>query len=317
MPEAWPVLVGDIGGTNARFALASAPDAPLAAATLATADFPTLEAAARRFLEGRPAPRRACLAIAGPVAGERLQLTNRAWDFTPRELQAALGLDRLELVNDFEALALALPRLRAADLAPIGAGRAEPGCAMAVLGPGTGLGVAGVVPTAGGWQALPGEGGHVELAVADERLSQAMAQLRGRHGRLSAETVLSGRGLAALHAALGARDGIPDDHRDAAALTRDALGGEARARATVMAFLDTLASFAGDVALMLGARGGVFLGGGIVPRLLPLLDAERFRRRFAAKGRLGGYLEPIPIRVITAANPTFEGCLARLAQPAG
>jgi glucokinase len=316
MPSSsWPALVADIGGTNARFAMV---DGPGAAArdveVLSTGDHPTLEDAIEAYLKekGAQRPRAACLAVAGPVTGDLIKFTNHPWEFSINETRDALGLARLAVINDFEALALALPRLAADELLAIGGGAAVDGWPKAVLGPGTGLGVAAAVPTSAGWEALAGDGGHAELAVPDSRLTAAIAILRREHDRLSAEQVLSGRGFEALHRALAEFDGVPCAVDAAAEITEAALDGEARALGTARAFLDTLASFAGDVALMFGARGGVYLGGGIVPRLLPLLDQKRFRAGFAHKGRLRSYLDAVPVHVIRAEMPTFKGCAARL-----
>lgn len=313
----WPALVADIGGTNARFAMVDGPGAPARdVEVLATAEHPTLEDAIETYLaqKGGQRPRAGCLAVAGPVTGDLIKFTNHPWTFSIEGTRHALELDRLAVINDFEALALAVPRLADDELRPIGAGNPVDNYPKAVLGPGTGLGVAAVVPTSAGWEALAGEGGHAELAVPDARLTDAIAILRREHDRLSAEQVLSGRGFEALHRALAELDGVACAVDDAPEITDAALHGEARALGTTQAFLDTLASFAGDVALMFGARGGVYLGGGIVPRLMPLLDQKRFRACFAHKGRLSSYLDAIPIHVICAEMPTFKGCGAKLEQ---
>lgn len=313
--SAWPALVADIGGTNARFAMVDAPgEAARDVRVLACADHELLTAALEAYLAGVAGKRpvAACLAVAGPVTGDHVRLTNRAWDFSIEATRREVGLATLAVLNDFEALALALPRLAGEELEQLGGGEAVADCVKAVLGPGTGLGVGAAIRTHVGWHPLAGEGGHVELAVPDERLLAAFALLRREHVRLSAEQVLSGRGLEALHRALAALDGLEPPDLDAAAITEAALEGEARARATVEGFLDTLASFAGDVALMLGARGGVYLGGGIVPRMRPLLQPGRFRRAFTNKGRLAPYLKTIPVSIIRAEMPTFKGCTAHL-----
>lgn len=297
-------LIGDIGGTHARFALAEGGVAQ-GVRKLRLDAFPGLAEAALAYLDGRRVAR-IMLAAAGPIAQGRIRLTNRDWLLDPAALCAALGAP-VELLNDFAALALSLPHLAAEDLLHLGGGRAEPDAPRAVLGPGTGLGVAGLLP---GGVVLPTEGGHITLAAADEREASLLARLRARHAPVSAESVLSGPGLALLHGAIAEHEGAHVPQRDAAAVLA-ARQDCPVAAATVAQFLAFLGGFAGDVALMLGARGGVFLGGGILPRIADALPASQLRPRFEAKGRMSGYVEPIPLAAILRDDAALKGLAAR------
>lgn len=313
-----PWLVADIGGTNVRFALLSPStreplDAPL---HLRCADFSGPEEAAREFLRraGGPRPRLAAFAVATPLNADLIKLTNSHWAFTHIGVKTSLNLDGLVLINDFEALALSLPALRAdqyrvfAGPAPALPARA----AMAVIGPGTGLGVAGVIPTLNGWFAVPGEGGHVTLAPADDRESEVLRAARAEFPHVSAERLLSGIGLPTLYRALAtvrgesgaARREIPPTEEITA---RAAAGTDPCAIETMEMFCALLGSFSGNVALTLGARAGVFIGGGIVPRLGELFTGSRFRERFEAKGRFQPYLQAIPTPLLTAADAALAG----------
>jgi glucokinase len=316
--RAAPALLADIGGTNARFALLQDGriGPPL---VLPVAGFSTAEAAIAHALD-QLAPEApvdlAVLALAGPVVEEPVRLTNAAWTLGRAALAARFGLRAAVLVNDFEALAHALPHLAPADLLPIGQGRSEPGAPMLVLGPGTGLGCAALVPGPGGVVAVPTEGGHAGLAPADAEQDAVVAALRARCGRAGAEEALSGRGLAVLHAILAERRGVAVPVRDAASVLAAAPHCAVAAAAETL-FLDLLAGFAGDMALAWGARGGVFLAGGILPRLAARLDAARFRARFEAKAPMGAYLARIPLAVVMHPAPAFPGLAALAGTLAG
>lgn len=312
-------LLADIGGTHARFALATAHDRPRDVAVLRCADHPDPLSAIRAYLATTTAtPRAACLAVAGPVAGDHFRFTNSHWAFSRTALAMALGLDHLEVVNDFAALALALPSLGADDTVPLGAPREGiPRAPCLVLGPGTGLGVAVLVPAGDGWQPLAGEGGHAGFAPQDELEDALLALLRRRHGRVSNETLLSGAGLALLHQALGEIEDVPVETGDAAAVVDAAIvAREPRALGTVERFCAILGSVAGDLALVGGARGGVFIGGGIAPRLGVLLEQSTFRARFEDKGQQRDYVRAIPTRLIVAPAPTLLGARNALAAAA-
>jgi glucokinase len=305
-------LLADIGGTNARFALLAegAISPPL---ILPVAGFPSAEAAIAAAL-GQLAPQgkveRAVLALAAPVTSEPVRLTNAHWSLGSAAIAARFGFGRVRLVNDFLALAHALPRLAPADVLPIGGGTRDAAAPMIVLGPGTGLGMAAWLP--GPRLALPTEAGHAGLASADPWEDAVLAALRARIGRASAEEALSGRGLSHLHGVVAALRGAAVPDRDAAAVVA-ALPHCLVAAEAVSLFLRFLAGFAGDMALAWGARGGVYLAGGILPRLLPAVDAAAFRGRFEAKAPLEAWMQAVPLAVVTHAAPAFLG-LAALAE---
>jgi glucokinase len=302
------VLLGDIGGTNTRCALGREDGAITEVCELRNANFTSIVAVLRQYLDQvahAERPTRGMLAIAAPMRGDRVEMLNRAWQFSIEELRQTLSLDSLRALNDFAALAWALPGLGAQDLAPIGGGVASPRSPKVVLGPGTGLGVAALVPCHDDWQAVPGEGGHVTLAARDEREEAVIRRARQRYGHCSAERLLSGPGLGFLHAAL---HGGPE--LDAVEIGRRADAGDPAALETLESFLRFLGSVAGNLALTLGAFGGVYIGGGIVPRYLEQMRRSGFRESFEAKGRYRGYLRAIPTAVITAPHPALRGLLA-------
>lgn len=301
-----PALIGDIGGTNARFALVT-PDAfdlhDIQA--LPCADYATLEDAVRDYLArvgatGERAPREACLAFACPVHDDDVRMTNNAWRFSKRQVQEALGLDLFKAINDFTAQALGVPHVDTADLAAIGEGRAEPRRACLVIGPGTGLGVAGLFPGRHDWIPLPTEGGHATFAPTDEREQNLLRYFHSRYGRVSVERLLCGQGLLDLYRAHASLKGANPRYNTPAEVTGAARAGDGIAEDAVLRFLKILGNVCGDAAMMLGARGGVYLCGGIVPRLLDWLPRSRFHEAFTDKGRMSAYNANIPIWVVTA-----------------
>jgi glucokinase len=318
-----PWLVADIGGTNARFGWIPAPGAAVERVrTLACAAHAGPAQAAEAYLATlrddlgaayRP-PRAAAWAVATAVSDDEVALTNSGWRFSRRAAGLGLGLQRLLLLNDFEALALSLPHLRPAQLRAVGRTPEPPaGGTLAVVGPGTGLGVAAIVPHAGGWVAVPGEGGHATLAPGDEFESAVLAAARREHAHVSAERLLSGIGLPVLHRAVVAVEGLVADDLDAERIVERGLSGEdAACGRTLDLFCALLGSFAGNVALTVGARGGVFIGGGIVPRLGERFFVSRFRERFEAKGRFRGYLQSVPTWLITDTLVALAGAQAAL-----
>ena len=314
-PTTW--LVGDIGGTHARFGLVSPDGKPLHSRTLADEDYPTIDDALAAFLAERGAlamPRRGAIAIASAITGDRVAMTNHPWSFSVRALKDRFGFDRLEAINDFTALALALPRLTSEDRLVVGGGAAVVGAPIGVLGPGSGLGVSGLVSSGSGWIALAGEGGHATMAAATERESAVLDHMRGHFDHVSAERALSGPGLVNLYNSLAAVDGMPAQGYTAAQITDLAVRAADRlcVEATTM-FCAMLGTMAGNLALTLGARGGVYIGGGIVPKLGQAFVQSPFRQRFEAKGRLQAYLAAIPTFVVTHPLPAFLGCAALLA----
>ncbi len=327
-----PLLVADIGGTHARFGLVEGPGRSLTQVQrLRTDDHPQLIDAARAYLATLPAgvgqPALACLAVAAPLDGDEVRFINHPWRFSRAAVQRELGLDRLVLLNDFEALALALPHLTGAGLRchETGPGLdSPPRGALAVLGPGTGLGVAGLVPTAMGWQAIPGEGGHVTLAACDDFEAAVLAAARRELAHVSAERLLSGVGLPLLHRAVALASGRAVDvaMRTEAILQHgidhaSGVGGDADCARTLAVFCAMLGTVAGNVALTLGARGGLYIGGGIVPRMADLFFASSFRERFEAKGRYSDYMRAIPTALIVDPQAALTGAAVALEMAAG
>lgn len=314
-----PALLADIGGTHTRFALSDGNGRFHAVEVVRTADFDGVDQAIADYLplvSGQAPPDRAVLAVAGPVDGNRVRLTNADWDIDGDDLARALGLRTVRLVNDFVAVARALPLLGENDRMPLGPFAPEPRGAMAALGPGTGLGVAGLVPFGdAGWLPVAGEGGHVTLPVMTDAESAVLAVLRRRVDHVSAERVLSGIGLPALDAAIAVVEGeAPRPDRDSEAVLAAARAGEARALRAVGMFVDLLATVAGDLALTFGATGGVYLAGGMPQYLGELFGHARFRARFESKGRSSPYLRRIPTAIVTHPQPGLLGLSALAAE---
>jgi glucokinase len=310
-----PRLIADIGGTNARFAIArhGHHDAPV---NIATLDHPTLEDAIDTYLKGpggNVAIRDAAFAVAGPVAGDQVTMTNHNWSFRQSELKQHFGLDRLRIYNDFAGIALALPYLPDADLVQVGGGVPESNYPKAAIGPGTGLGVGTLAPDGkGGWIIVAGEGGHVTVAGEDDRESALIALLRRRYEHVSAERLLSGDGLVNLYESLCEIDGTHSLGYKPSHITDETLAADdPRIREAVAMFCAILGNVAGNLALTVGARGGIYIAGGIVPRLGRRFANSPFRDRFESKGRFRSYLAAIPTYVITHGNPALVG-LARL-----
>jgi glucokinase len=306
-------LIADLGGTNARFALFDGEKiGPIV--RLAVADHASLPAAIATFLAAEALekpPTRAVLAIAGPVDDGHAEFTNADWIADAQELGRTFGFTQVRLINDFAAQAWALPHLADADLLALGGGAPVPGAPMAVLGPGTGLGVAALVPTPAGGIVVPTEGGHVTLPGTSAEDDAIIAVLRKKLGHVSAESVLSGPGLVHLHDAIATLEGAPHVARSGAEITAAGLAGSCPVcRRTLDAFCAMLGTVAGNLALSFGARGGVFIAGGIAPRLAQHLKTSAFRQRFEAKGRFRAYLEPIPVHVVLHADPAFVGLAA-------
>ena len=306
--------MGDVGGTNARFAVQEAPGAPpTQVVTYPVVDYPNfddcLEAYVGQLTGARP--RQAAVGIANPIVGDHVKMTNFHWAFSIEAVRQRLGFDRLLLINDFTALALSLPSLQPEHLRRIGAGGvADPQGAIGLLGPGTGLGVSGLLhDSAGRVVPLGGEGGHVSLASDNAREDAVIAVLRRRFGHASAERALQGQGLVSMYEALCEIDGATAASLDPAGVTAAAVAGsDARCVEVVELFFGFLGSVAGNLALTLGARGGVYVGGGIVPRLGDWIDRSSFRERFVAKGRFRDYLDGIPTWLIQAeTSPALIG----------
>src|SRR5499427_2782863 len=303
-------LLADIGATNVRFALLS--DGVIGPIKWFTvADFPRFADAVNAFLDchcRHVSVRGALLAVAGPVANDRCVLTNSVWTIDAPELCGAFSFAKVHILNDFEATALSLPLLTGADLYPVGGGEAVLGAPMAVLGPGTGLGVACFVPGSQSSIVIASEGGHATMAATSDREDAIIDYLRREFSHVSAERVVSGSGLENLYRAVIAIDGIESPKRNAAEITNAALDDTCpNSRAALDLFCAMLGTFAGNVALMFGARGGVFLAGGIAPRLTDYIARSEFRARFEHKGRFRQYLASIPSSIIVHPAATFMG----------
>ena len=309
------VLVADIGGTNARFALADIATLEVVSVrTLAGADYPNLADAMKAYLKDIAEPvSHAGIAVAAPLDADEVQFTNSSWSFVQSKLAAEVGLEAVHVFNDFEALSLSLPHLTPDELHQIGGGAPVANAPKAVLGPGTGLGVAGLVWSGAEWVALPGEGGHMTLGAEDERELALIERLRKGRSRLSAERALSGSGLSDLHLAVAASHGHNLEALAPADVGKQALSGKDEVAAEALdIFVTWLGRFAGDVALVLGAHGGVYLGGGIAPKMLDRLTQGDLREAFERKGRMTAFVEPIPIYVIIAEFPALTGAAAGL-----
>lgn len=323
MPDtSYPRLLGDVGGTNARFAVQEmAGGPPQRVRTYRCAEHASFADAIRRYLadESLQGVKLAAVGIANPVTGDRIKMTNHHWSFSIEETRALLGFERLLVINDFQALALSLPALAAADREQVGGGAPEDGEPLALLGPGTGLGVSGLLWSADRRSqiALDGEGGHVSLPAATDEEERVIEILRARFGHVSAERALSGQGIENLHHALGQLQGGAPALSAADITTRALDGSDPLCGKVVAMFCALLGGVAGNLALTLGARGGVYIGGGIVPRLEGLFAASAFRERFESKGRMSTYLRPLPTYVIKAGvSPALIGAARALDQAA-
>lgn len=311
-PSAGPGLIADIGGTNARFALVGPDGLARDARTLLCADYDGPAQAARAYLaEVRPprAPGRGAFCVACPVVGDAVALTNNPWRFSVEATRQDLGLAQLAVVNDFVANALAVPLLTAADKVQVGGGAAVPDMPMAVIGPGTGLGVALLVP-AGEGRVVPvaTEGGHVTMPATDDREAAVLERLSRRFDHVSAERVVSGAGIVNVYQALCGLEDVEPATGDPAEIGRRALDGEdGLCLRTLHLVFGMLGTVAGNLALSSGALGGVTLMGGIVPRYLDLFRVSPFREKFEAKGRFRAYLRNVPVHVVTHPYPAFVG----------
>jgi glucokinase len=306
-------LIGDIGGTNARFAIAVG-GAYQRETTYPTDRFTGLDAVITVFLKTVPPdlrPSEAAIAVAAPIQGDVIRMTNNGWQFSRAALERQFGFSRLLLLNDFAPVALALTDLDASEIEPVGGGTPVAGAPRGVLGPGTGLGVAGLVRGADGrWVAVTGEGGHATMPATDATEAAILAEIARRVGHVSAERVLSGGGLVNLFEALCALEGRPAPKRSPAEIS-DAASDDPLCHAAIRYFCAMLGTVAGNLALTLGAEGGIYIAGGIVPKLGPRFARSDFRLRFEAKGRLQPYLAAIPVYVIRHPDPALFG-LARL-----
>lgn len=311
-------LVGDIGGTNARFGLWKN-DRLSAVSVLAVGDYQTPEDAIKAYLRAQDlapdAVQAVCLAVAGPVEGEEFRFTNNHWSLSRRIFCRALKVDQLLLINDFSAMALGMTRLESGDVRQVCPGVPDPARAAVVIGPGTGLGVSTLLRQGTRqWIALPGEGGHVDLPIGNPREEQLWQQLYRETGHVSAESVLSGSGLPRVYRALCAVDGHSPSLDSARSITAAALAGDPLALQALEQFSCWLGRVAGNAVLTVGGRGGVYIVGGVVPHFADLFLASGFARSFADKGCMSDYLKGIPVWLVTAPYPGLIGAGVALQQ---
>lgn len=316
----YPKLLADIGGTNARFALEAADGQLNAIKVLACAEYPTLSDAMHAYLHdpasvaaGSTQVRQAGIAIANPVHGDLVQMTNHHWSFSISHVHTEFAFDSLKVVNDFTALAMALPFLNAQQTVQIGGTSALPGAALGLLGAGTGLGVSGLVKTGNAWVPLHSEGGHVSFSPSNQREVDILRFAWKEFEHVSAERLLSGPGLRLIYRALADQHRLPAEDIDAPDIVQRGLDNSCPVcREVIDCFCDMLGTMASNLTVTLGARGGIYIGGGIVPRLGNYLLQSGFRQRFEQKGRFSAYLSEVPVFVITEAYPAFIGLSAIL-----
>ncbi|WP_211474565.1 glucokinase [Collimonas humicola] len=312
-----PRLLADIGGTHARFALETAPGRIEAISVLSCKDYPTILDAIRVYLSGLQGRvgrvQHAAFAIANPIQGDQVRMTNHDWAFSIEAVRSELRFDTLLMINDFKALAMALPYLTPREKLQMGGGVVRPDYAIGLIGAGTGLGVSGIFPSGDRWVAMEGEGGHVTFAPSDEIEIDILRFAWRENEHVSAERLLSGSGLELIYRALADSAGQPAQALFSPEILRRGLAGEcAICDQTIACFCAMLGTIAGNVAVTLGALGGLYIGGGIVPRLGERFIRSNFRQRFERKGRFSGYLSQIPTYVITAEYPAFMGVAAIL-----
>jgi glucokinase len=312
-----PRLLADVGGTNARFALETAPGEIGQIRVYPAADYPGIAEVMQQYLKDTKVGRvnHAAVAIANPVDGDHFSMTNHDWSFSIEATRRALGFDTLLVVNDFTALAMALPGLTDAQRVQVGGGSRRQNSVIGLLGPGTGLGVSGLIPADDRWIALGSEGGHASFAPSNEDEDLVMRHARTKWPHVSFERVAAGPGLELIYRAFAERDGIAvAESVNSADVTKRAHDGEALALQAVNCFCGILGTFSGNIAVTLGSLGGIYIGGGVVLKLGELFYKSPFRERFEAKGRFQQYLSGVPTYVITAEYPAFLGVSAILAE---
>lgn len=310
------IFIADVGGTNIRLAQ-KAEGKLIEVKKYLCNNFDTIDAAIQHYFDQYPDLifNAGCVAIACPVAGDWVKMTNHTWQFSIQKLQHNLKLDWLAVINDFDSVAHSLPVLGDDQKVQIGGGPANVRGNIAVFGPGTGLGVSHLTYTQSGWQALDGEGGHVDFAPVDEQDLAIWRFLTEKYGHASAEEVMSGRGLVQIYQALAESQQQPVEFDDAAVITSKALDNScALCRATLDQFCRIMGSFGGNLALNLATTGGVYIGGGIAPRFIDYIRQSDFRTRFEFKGRFRDYVASIPVYIITEPDHGLIGAAAYLEQ---
>lgn len=314
----YPVLIGDIGGTNGRFAILTGKTAQLISfPNVRTADFPNIDDAIRDaiFTATDIRPKTTLLAIAGPINSDEIELTNCPWVIRPKVMMATLGFEEVIVLNDFEAQALAVIALEKEHLEQIGGKHVEPMAGRVVLGPGTGLGVAGLINARGIWQPIPGEGGHTDVGPRSKRDEQIFPFLEPIEGRISAEQILCGRGMVNLYRSICRADKIDPVHGQPSDVTAAAANGDAQAIETLSLFATYLGRVAGDLALVFMAKGGVYLSGGIAQKILPVLKQGEFRAAFNDKAPHSEMMRSMPVFVMTHPLAAVVGLAAFARNP--
>jgi len=311
-------MVGDIGGTNARFAIWE-DDQLHSIRVFPTVDHPSPEQALLVYLQDmklQPGDVGSiCLAVAGPVTGDDFHFTNSHWKINRPAFCAALKIDSLIMVNDFTAMALGMTRLRDDEYLTVRSGKGDPKAARVVIGPGTGLGVGALIRSSEShWTAIPGEGGHVDLPIGTAREALLWTRLMADHEHVSAETILSGAGLLLLYQVSCALDGIEPDLKSPAAITSAALKGDALASAVLEQFCVFLGRVAGNTVLTVGGRGGVYIAGGVIPRFADFFMQSGFNKALAEKGLMKDYFDDVPVWLVTAEYPGLMGAGVALDQ---
>jgi len=317
----YPYLVADIGGTNARFAMVTAVDHSTHTYTIEqqrtypSADFTGLEHAVAHYIEdiGGQKLRNGCLAIAGPVTGNQFRVTNLKWDVNIEKARETLGFDSLHLKNDFSAYAYAMPYIDKSNFITIHEGISAPRSPIAVLGPGTGFGVAMLIPERNRKRAISTEAGHMSLPANTALQAAIKEQMSHKFELVSVERIFSGPGLRYLYEALAAVEGAKVQPISAAEISQHALQQtDEMCHRTLLLFCSWLGAVTGDLCLAIGARGGVYLGGGILPRISNFLIESDFLTSFKAKDQMSHYMENIPVQLVTESNSALLGVAAWL-----
>ena len=319
MKSQWVGLVGDVGGTNARLALIDTAGHIRHPRIFPCKDYPSLTEVIDEYINttaGKKRPPKAVIAVAGPVVDGEIEFTNIDWTVSEVDLLSTFEFEAVDLINDFAAQALACPRLEGPDLRGIGPelGRGAHDCPLVALGAGTGFGVAALARGERGDIAISTEGGHAGFAPSDEVELEIWRRLNAKFGRVSIERLLSGSGLYEVYrtlADLGSKVAVLPDEM---AVTKEGLVGDPLAAAALDRFGGMLGAVAGDLALTYGARGGVYVSGGIAPRMAERLAAGPFRRRFEDKGRLSDYVRSIPTFLVLHPYPAIVGAARQLEQ---
>lgn len=311
---AFPILIGDIGGTNARFwILTDATAEPQQFPNVRTADFASIDEAIKTQVLDKTSsqPHSAILAIAGPIQGDEIELTNCHWVVRPKQMISELGFRDVLVINDFEAQALAAASLSERDRLAIGPANTAPVASRVVLGPGTGLGVAGLLHARGMWFPIPGEGGHVDIGPRSARDYQVFPHIEQIEGRVAGEQILCGRGIVNLYRAICIADGVEPAFSDPADITAHGLADtNAQAAETLVLFVTYLGRYAGDLALIMMAKGGVYIAGGISQKILPAFQRPQFRAAFEDKAPHTAMMGQIPTFLVTHPQAALAGLAA-------